>query len=196
VAEEAHLAERESSRRRLFEARDLAMGGLFGALAIVVPIAFHVVGMGKVFLPMYLPVLALGLLASWEVSLIVGCTVPLISFALTGMPPLAPPVAILMVFELGAMATVASLVRSAGWGLWPATILGITASRAVGLVAVLTVLRLMGFERGVSEYVVAGFVASLPGVVLLLTVVPGAVFAIERTSILGRPEKEAIARDG
>jgi hypothetical protein len=183
------LAAAPASRRRLFEARDLTMGGLFGALAIVVPIVFHAVGMGKVFLPMYLPLLALGLLASWEVALTVGCVAPLLSALLTGMPPLAPPVAVLMMLELSAMATIASIVRSTGWGIWPAAILGILAARGVGALAVLTVLPLIGLQQNLGAYVAAAFVASLPGVVLLLTVVPGAVLMIERASLIGRPRR-------
>ena len=56
----------------------------------------------------------------------------------------------------------------------------------MGVVAVLTVGKLTGFEQGAVAYVVAAFVTSLPGVVLLLTVVPAAVYAIEATSVIGR----------
>jgi len=194
VAEEPATAEPEH-RRRLFEARDLTMGGLLGALSIIVPIVFHAVGMGRIFLPMYLPILALGLLASWEVALIVGCVAPLLSALLTGMPPLAPPIVVLMMLELGAMATAASLVRCARWGIWPAAMLGVLAARTAGALALVTVLPLIGIHQNLPEYTAAAFVASLPGIVLLLTVVPGAVYAIERTSLIGRSEQEVLAGD-
>jgi len=128
-------------RRGLFEARDLALGGLFGALAIVLPIAFHALGpgVGPVLLPMYLPIAALGLLVSWEVALIVGVAAPLLSAVLTGMPPLAPPIALLMAFELAALGVGAGLSRRAGLGVWPAVIIGIIASRVAGTVALLTI---------------------------------------------------------
>jgi hypothetical protein len=103
-----------AERDRLFQARDMVLGGLFGALGIVVPMLFHAVGLGKVFLPMYLPILALGLMVSWEVALIVGCATPLLSAVLTGMPPLAPPIAALMATELACLAAVASLARRVG----------------------------------------------------------------------------------
>ncbi len=174
------------SRRRLFEARDLALGGLFGALALVLPVVFHALGpvAGKVFLPMYYPILALGLLASWEVALTVGILVPIISSVLTGMPP--PPTAVMMVCELAAMGVVASLVRSRGGGIWPAAIAGVLTARIAGVILIVTVLPLIGIHRGVYEYAVASFVAALPGEVVLLTIVPAAVYAIERTSMIGR----------
>ncbi|HOS93272.1 MAG TPA: ECF transporter S component [Armatimonadota bacterium] len=170
-------------------ARDLTLGGLFGALAIVLPIVFHAVGMGKVFLPMYLPILALGLLASWRTAALVGLLVPLISAILTGMPPLAPPIAFIMMAELAALGLIASVARSVGLGIWLAAVLGLLAARAVGVLALLTIGRALGYEQGLYEFAVAGFVASWPGIALQLTVVPSAVYLIERTSIFGRPAR-------
>ena len=174
------------SRRRLFEARDLALGGLLGALALVLPIAFHAAGpgAGPMFLPMYYPILALGLLASWEVALLVGLMVPLLSAVLTGMPPLA--VAPLMVVELGALGVIAALARRLGLGVWPAAVAAIVLTRVVAVLLLLTVLPLFGVTRGVAEYVIAAVTKSLPGNIIILTIVPAAVYAIERTSIIGR----------
>lgn len=173
------------SRRRLFEARDLALGGLLGALAFVLPIAFHAAGpgAGPTFLPMYYPILALGLLASWEVALLVGIIVPVVSSLLTGMPP--PPTAVLMVCELVALGVVASLARSLRVGVWPAAISAIALSRVVGVLLLLTLLPLFGITRGIAEYLIAAVTVSLPGTIIMLTIVPAAVYAIERTSIIG-----------
>jgi predicted membrane protein len=174
------------ARDHLFRTRDLVLGGLFGALGIVVPVLFHAVGLGKVFLPMYLPILALGLTVSWEVALIVGVATPLVSAVLTGMPPLAPPIAVLMALELACLSASASLARRAGLAVWPAAVGAILAARAVGTAALVTVGRLMGLEQTVWQYAVVSFLLSWPGIVLQLTVVPAAVYAIERSSILGR----------
>jgi hypothetical protein len=174
-----------AERERLFQARDMALGGLFGALGIVVPMLFHAVGMGKVFLPMYLPILALGLMASWEVALVVGGATPLLSAVLTGMPPLAPPIAALMACELACLAAVAGLARRAGLGVWPAAVIAIVAARIVGTAALITFGRLIGLQQTVWEYAVVSLLLSWPGVLLQLTVVPAAVYAIERSSILG-----------
>ncbi|MDI6893520.1 MAG: ECF transporter S component [Bacillota bacterium] len=81
--------------------RNLTRGALFVALGILLPIAFHAVGLGKVFLPMHIPVLLAGFFCSPSVGLLAGMITPLLSAVLTGMPPLAPPVAQAMVFELG-----------------------------------------------------------------------------------------------
>lgn len=180
------MAPLTESRRRLFEARDLALGGLLGALGLVLPIAFHAAGpgAGPMFLPMYYPILACGLLASWEVALLVGIIVPLLSAMLTGMPPLAA--APLMVIELGALGLFAALARRLGLGVWPAAVAAIVLTRVVAVLLLLSVLPLFGITRGVSEYVIAAVTKSLPGNIIILTIVPAAVYAIERTSIIGR----------
>lgn len=171
---------------RLLDARDLALGGLFGALGIVVPIAFHALGpgMGPIWLPMYLPLLALGLLASWRTALIVGLITPILSSVLTGMPPIAP-VAPLMAFELGALATSASLCRQVGMSIPVATVVAIIATRVVGTLALVTIGRAMGMEQSVPAYAILGLAVAWPGILLQLTVVPAAAYAIERTSIIG-----------
>lgn len=193
TAEDPDLAADHADRCRLFEARDLALGGLLGALAITLPIAFHAIGpgAGPIFLPMYLPVLALGLLASWEVALLVGLLAPLLSAVLTGMPPLAPPVALLMAFELAALGTAASLVRSRGLPLMAGVVAGLVASRLAGMIALLTVGRALGYDRGLLEYGLLSLAAAWPGMLLQVTVVPGVVAAIERVSLIGSRWRKA-----
>lgn len=82
--------------RRQFE---LVLGGLFLALALGLPPAFHLVGLGSAFLPMFYPVLLAGFLLHYRVSVPVALMAPLVSAALTGMPPFYPPVAFLMMAE-------------------------------------------------------------------------------------------------
>ena len=185
-----------AARRRLFEARDLALGGLFGALGIVVPAVFHTVGsagLGKTLLPMHLPILALGMLAGWEVALIVGAATPLLSAALTGMPP--PPMALVMAAELAVLAGSASLLRSRGLPIWLIAPLAIIAARGIDAVAILTIGPLLGFDQGVYAFVIGGLALGVPGIVLQLTVVPGAVYAIEATTLLGHDRRRRAGRE-
>lgn len=84
--------------------------------AVVLPTIFHYIGMisgsgtapGRVFLPMHLPVILVGLLAGPYAGLVTGILAPLVSFAISGMPPL--PVLPQMVFELAFYGLVAGLL--------------------------------------------------------------------------------------
>jgi len=77
----------------------LLTGGLFLALALGLPLAFHLVGLGSSFLPMFYPILLAGFLLDFQVAVLVGLLSPLLSAALTGMPPFYPPIAFIMMAE-------------------------------------------------------------------------------------------------
>lgn len=177
----------DAPQASLYATRDLTLGAALGALAIVLPMAFHALGpgVGPVFLPMYLPILAAGLLISWPVGIAVGALAPVLSCLLTGMPPLSPPIVVLMAVELAALAAIAGAMRGLGLGVWPAAFVSVIGARAVGTVVLLAVGRWIGLRQGVFEYAILSLAASWPGMLLLLGVVPGAVRAIESASLLG-----------
>ena len=70
--------------------KSMVLAALFMALGIVLPIALHAIpDAGKIFLPMFLPVLVGALFLPWQYALAVGVFTPLLSTLLTGMPPVA-----------------------------------------------------------------------------------------------------------
>ncbi len=153
-------------------ARELAYCGLFGAAAVMLPFLFHWVRLGPVFMPMYLPLVALPFFVGPLPAAITGGLVPLLSGAVTGMPPLYPPIAECMALELAFMA---------GWiGWWtqrwprinewvvllPALLLG----RGLNFGLVYALSRAMelpaAFLAGLS------LLSGWPGLILILVVVP------------------------
>ncbi|MEN6559778.1 MAG: class I SAM-dependent methyltransferase [Acidobacteriota bacterium] len=93
-------------------ARDLAYCGLFGAAALLLPVIFHLLRLGHVFMPMYLPLVTLAFFVRPGAAAATALVVPVLSGVLTGMPPLYPPVAGLMALELAAMAALISAIVS------------------------------------------------------------------------------------
>ncbi|MFW5866803.1 MAG: ECF transporter S component [Armatimonadota bacterium] len=173
-------------------ARELSLGGLFIALGVVIPIAFHAFGGGKlgpVLLPMYLPVLACAMLVSAPIAAAVGLLTPALSSALTGMPPILPYLPV-MAAELIVMATVASLLhRRLKLHALPSVVLALLSGRVVlGLMAALLVAALpAGMQEALPEmmrrpitYVAAGTVTALPGLILQIVAVPAVVALVER----------------
>ncbi len=92
--------------------RDLAYAGLLGAAALLLPVVFHVFRLGHVFMPMYLPLVTLAFFVRPAAAAATAFVAPLLSGALTGMPPFYPPVAGLMAVELSAVAAVISAITS------------------------------------------------------------------------------------
>lgn len=163
----------------------MALGGLFGALAVALPLIFHATQLGKVFLPMHLPVLALGMLVRPAVAGAVGVIVPPLSSLLTGMPPLAPPIAVMMSFELGALGAVASVLsRGLRWNMWLSAAGAIVVSKLVLGASVAALGPLLGFSASPVVYVWAAVITGLPGIVLQFLTVPWLTVWLRRAGVI------------
>jgi hypothetical protein len=151
---------------------ELAYCGLFGAAALLLPVLFHVLHVGHVFMPMYLPLVALAFFVRTGAAALTALLVPLLSGAVTGMPPFVPPVAPVMAVELALMAALIGVLRSAFPRLpvWVVLAISLAAGRVVnaGL--------LYGAARALE--LPAGFVAGIsllsgwPGLLLMMAVIP------------------------
>ncbi len=164
----------------------ITRGAFFIALGILLPIAFHFLGLGRIFLPMHLPILVAGFLCGPRVGLMTGMVTPLLSALLTGMPPLMPPMAQLMIFELGAYGLLTGLFfHQLQLGIYPSLLIAMLGGRLVhGLLGYLA-LPIFGLE-GISLLypLTYGLLTGLPGVVLQLILVPGLIVLIRQNSSL------------
>lgn len=165
-----------------YAARDIVFGGLFLALAIVVPYLFHAVGGGKlgsIFLPMLLPIVMCGFLTGARVAVVVGVTAPLVSSLLTGMPPVYPPIAMIMCGEgiiLGGLTSV--LYRSVKLNAWLSLATAAASDRLFVALAMLGLSHWLNLPE--RFFTVASVVYGLPGIALQFAVVPVTVRAIEK----------------
>ncbi len=153
-------------------ARELAYGGLFGAAALALPFLFHLLHLGHIFMPMYIPVMALSFFVRARMAALVGLLIPLLSALTTGMPPLFPPVALAMSVELALMACLLALLRQRFPGVpvlghvIPVLLLGRVVN-AVMLFAIAALVSLPpAFVAGIS------FIAGWPGLLVMLVILP------------------------
>jgi ubiquinone/menaquinone biosynthesis C-methylase UbiE len=155
-----------------FTARELAYCGLFGAAGLLFPVVFHFVRLGHVFMPMYLPLMTLAFFVPWIPAAATAFVVPVLSGALTGMPPFYPPVAVFMALELTVMAAIVAAVVARrpriNERLLLVLVLAFGRAFYVGLVYAFSLaVRLpAGFMAGLS------FFGGWPGLVLMIVVVP------------------------
>lgn len=160
-------------------ARQLPLAALFTALGVLFPQLFHLLGLGSTFLPMFLPVLAVGLLLPTRPALTVGLLTPLASWMLTGMPPLSPPILPLMLVELPAVALVAGATRR---GLrWPVAV-SVAAAMAVDRLLLFAIIEGVSAMAGIRHPLLgpAAVLAGLPGVALAAIVLPPVIAIIEK----------------
>lgn len=151
---------------------------LFTGLGVMAPSLFHALGLGAIFLPMYLP-LAIGafLLGRADAALMGACT-PLVSALLTGMPPFYPPIAVTMAVQLGAMCLAISLVSHRFEALSRgAIVLTLVAAFAVERSLMALLYRFVMPLFGVSGKVFTAYdlVKSLPGIAIIFAAAPFAV---------------------
>ena len=157
--------------------RDLAYCGLFGAAALLLPVLFHLVQLGRVFMPMYLPLVALAFLVRPLPAAVTAFVTPLLSGAVTGMPPFYPPVALFMAVELSVMAALiaTAVKRWPGINDWLLLIPVLLLGRALYVAMVYGASLLIDLPAGLTAGL--SFLSGWPGLILIIIVVP----AVSRT---------------
>lgn len=162
----------DQSRYWKISSRDLAFCGLFGAAALLLPSLFHLIQLGRIFMPMYLPLMFLPFFVRPLPAALTALLTPLFSALLTGMPPLFPPVALAMSLELALMAGLLSIVarRFPAANEWlllvPVLILGRAVSVGLSWLFALAMELPAAFLASVS------FVSGWPGILLMCAVIP------------------------
>jgi len=152
--------------------RELALAGLFGAAGLTIPFLFHLLHLGSLFMPMYLPLVALGFFVSPTIAAITAFVVPLLSGLFTGMPPFFPPVAPVMSIELSIMAVLIAAIRgrfphlNAWLLLAPVLIIGRLINFSLFYAIASAVDLPAAFVAGLS------FISGWPGLLLMMFVIP------------------------
>jgi hypothetical protein len=143
------------------------------------PIFFHMIGLGKAFLPMFIPLVTLGFFVSPVLALINGFMIPIISALLTGMPPLYPPLALIMACEGAALGGVASLAyRSLKWNVWVSLGLAIVSERIILVMAAIWIAPLFAIPPSLLS--IGSLTISMPGIVLMILLVPVIVKSVNK----------------
>ena len=157
------------------------------ALCYVLPLMFHgIQNAGSIFCPMHIPVFICGLICGWPYGLLCGIAGPLLSSALTGMPPAAMLPS--MMVELAVYGAVAGLMmklvhtKSTYADLHISLITAIVCGRVLAGVA-----KALIFARGsysMAAWVAANVVTSWPGTVIQLVFIPSIVFALMKANLI------------
>lgn len=151
--------------------RAMVISAAMAALALVLPVAFHAVGLGSKFLPMLLPLLLNGFLVPARWAVLTGALTPWISCFATGMPPLYPPMVLVVASEGAVLAGVAAAIyRNRPERRWAALLSAIAAGRLVAATVTWFLAETFSLPAGVSSAAV--LLQGAPGVVLQLVVVP------------------------
>ena len=157
------------------------------ALCIVLPLALHSIpNAGTVLSPMHIPVLLCGLVCGWPFGLICGIMAPLLSSAVTGMPGPAylPP----MMLELAVYGFLTGLLmqlvhtKKLYADLYISLVTAMLAGRLVSGAA--QALIFFGGSYSLQLWITSYFITSLPGIIILLILLPILVAALMRARLI------------
>jgi hypothetical protein len=162
--------------------RKLTLSGLFISLSVLLPVLFHGIGMGFVFLPMFWPVAAAAFFLPVGYAGLVGLLAPVVSLLLTGMPPL--PMFWVVCVELTLLGSVTStLYHRVHWGIFFSLFSGLVASQIGQFIAIIPIAPLLGLPSRLSGYSMV--MKGLPGLALILILIPLIVAKIKHAPVLG-----------
>lgn len=167
--------------------RKLTLSALFLALGLVLPlITGQIPQIGKMLLPMHIPVLLCGMVCGAPYGAVCGLLGPMLSSVLTGMPTAALMPA--MMVECAAYGlTTGLMLRLVRTGKTYADLyLSLAAAMLIGrLVSGVTkALFFMAGQYTMQAWIAASFVTALPGIVLQLAVVPSIVYYLMRAGLI------------
>lgn len=168
--------------------KQLIESGAFIAFGVVLPMVFHLVGMGSVFLPMHIPVILSGFFLDVPFALMVGAITPILSSTLTGMPP-AFPVLPFMVFELAAYGAVTSLLYKKWKNVFTPLICAMISGRIVAGIVVWFLATFFAAKLpGPIVFITGAILKGIPGIIIQLLFIPATVLLVSRNR-LHRKEK-------
>lgn len=168
------------------KARFVSHVALYLALAIILPIGFHAFGLGgRAFLPMHIPVLLAGFIVGPSAGVIVGLLAPLLSFALTGMPPsYAIP---LMSLELPIYGLIAGLFyHKLKINIYIVLIIAMIAGRIMFGLGLFMLGLIINLPYDAAAFFSSGgaIITGLPGIIVQLLAVPLIVASVKRKQSL------------
>lgn len=169
--------------------RNLVLAAMFLAIGLILPFfTGQIPQIGKMLLPMHIPVLLCGLICGWQYGLIVGFVLPLMRSMLFAMPPMYPT-AFAMAFELAAYGGIVGYLFShARWqcilSLYRCMLIAMLGGRVIWGIVMMFCMG-MGAEGFTFQAFMAGaFLNAVPGIVLQLTLIPAIMLALDKAHLV------------
>ena len=172
--------------------KNLVLAAMFLAIGLVLPFfTGQIPAVGKMLLPMHIPVLLCGLICGWQYGLGIGFVLPLLRSLLFTMPKLYP-VAIAMAFELLTSGLVIGLVyrrlaKKGTVGVYAALLTAMAAGRLVWGAAEVVLLGLNGNAFTAQAFLAGALLNAVPGILVQLILIPAVMAALQKANAL---EKE------
>ena len=143
---------------------------------------------GKMLLPMHIPILLCGFICGWRYGAAVGFLTPLLRSAMFGMPVFFPT-AISMAFELMTYGFVSGfLYGNSRWkcmrALYRSMIIAMVSGRVVWGIAQMALLGIGEGKFTLQIFLAGAFFNAIPGIILQLIAIPAIMLALNKTGLV------------
>jgi riboflavin transporter FmnP len=165
--------------RRKVTTKKLVTASMLLAIGVIIPSIFHLTGLpGQMLLPMHIPVLIGGFLLPPSLAMLLGVLTPLLNSFITGMPVLFP-IAIILVFELGAYGLITSLLyRKLKVPSLLALIISMIIGRVMAGITIYILSMFFTLPLDPIMFVKGAVITGIPGIIIQLILLPSLVYAI------------------
>ena len=157
--------------------KKLAVTAMLFAVGMVLPFFIgQIPAIGKMLLPMHIPVLLCGFIVGWQYGALIGFLLPIVRGLVFGMPPLYPN-AVAMAFEMAAYGFVSGYLYShARWQctkmLYISLVTAMLAGRIVWAFAEVILLGIGGNTFTWEMFAAGAFLNAIPGIIVQLVLIP------------------------
>lgn len=169
--------------------KKLAVTAMLFAVGMVLPFFIgQIPAIGKMLLPMHIPVLLCGFIVGWQYGALIGFLLPIVRGLVFGMPPLYPN-AVAMAFEMAAYGFVSGYLYShARWQctkmLYISLVTAMLAGRLVWAFAEVILLGIGGNIFTWKMFAAGAFLNAIPGIIVQLTLIPLIMVALRRAKVV------------
>ena len=168
------------------KSRQLTLSAMLLAIGFVLPfLTGQIPNVGRMLLPLHLPVLISGMVCGPFWGLALGAILPILRSLVFGMPPMMPT-ALCMAFELAAYGFFTGLLREKLPKTTPMLFVSLIVSMLLGrIVWGLASIVFYGFAAKTFTwqlFMAGAFINAIPGILLQLVIVPPVVLAVEKTN--------------
>lgn len=169
--------------------KKLAVTEMLFAVGMVLPFFIgQIPAIGKMLLPMHIPVLLCGFIVGWQYGALIGFLLPIVRGLVFGMPPLYPN-AVAMAFEMAAYGFVSGYLYShARWQctkmLYISLVTAMLAGRLVWAFAEVILLGIGGNIFTWKMFAAGAFLNAIPGIIVQLTLIPLIMVALRRAKVV------------
>ena len=169
--------------------KKLAVTAMLFAVGMVLPFFIgQIPAIGKMLLPMHIPVLLCGFIVGWQYGALIGFLLPIVRGLVFGMPPLYPN-AVAMAFEMAAYGFVSGYLYShARWQctkmLYISLVTAMFAGRLVWAFAEVILLGIGGNTFTWEMFAAGAFLNAIPGIIVQLALIPLIMVALRRAKVV------------